>query len=347
MSQFWKPGTERPQGRVVDVEEGGVLFLSGSHHSSSSSRYGHVSIEKQRRQRLPVFKYRTAILYLVETHATTIIVGETRNGKTTQIPQVTFLQIQMQMQIHVTNNLELALCIAVPERSSTLWSLISSLCVSQAVASRVAEEMGVKLGDEFLFGLLIDVLLDFSVLPMTATRLYTEEYFLNHMSNEGIPEIQRSNMVSCLIQLNALGIDIILGFDWPASPSAEAMIRALEILYSLGVLDDDPKLTSPTGFQVAEIPLDPMVSKMIIAYSQLGCSEEIITIAALLSVQSIWISGKGIQKESDEAKLRFAAAEGDHVTFLNVYKGFISLVNLHSGVTRTMWSEKQSLLAFC
>ncbi|KAL2579656.1 hypothetical protein AAZV13_15G074400 [Glycine max] len=87
MSQFWKPGTERPQGRVVDVEEGGVLFLSGSHHSSSSSRYGHVSIEKQRRQRLPVFKYRTAILYLVETHATTIIVGETRNGKTTQIPQ--------------------------------------------------------------------------------------------------------------------------------------------------------------------------------------------------------------------------------------------------------------------
>lgn len=56
-------------------------------------------------------------------------------------------------------------------------------------------------------------------------------------------------------QLKALGIDNILGFDWPASPSAEAMIRALEVLYSLGILDDDAKLTSPTGFQVAEIPL--------------------------------------------------------------------------------------------
>ena len=44
-------------------------------------------MEKQR-QRLPVYKYRTAILYLVETHATTIIVGETGSGKTTQIPQV-------------------------------------------------------------------------------------------------------------------------------------------------------------------------------------------------------------------------------------------------------------------
>lgn len=56
-------------------------------------------------------------------------------------------------------------------------------------------------------------------------------------------------------QLKALGIDNILGFDWPASPSPEAMVRALEVLYSLGVLDDDAKLTSPAGFQVAEIPL--------------------------------------------------------------------------------------------
>jgi len=66
-------------------------------------------------------------------------------------------------------------------------------------------------------------------------------YFIIHFSDD--------------FQLKALGIDNILGFDWPASPSAEAMIRALEVLYSLGVLDDDAKLTSPTGFQVAEIPL--------------------------------------------------------------------------------------------
>lgn len=50
-------------------------------------RYGFASMERQR-QRLPVYNYRTAILYLVETHATTIVVGETGSGKTTQIPQV-------------------------------------------------------------------------------------------------------------------------------------------------------------------------------------------------------------------------------------------------------------------
>ncbi|KAB1200457.1 putative ATP-dependent RNA helicase DHX35 [Morella rubra] len=133
---------------------------------------------------------------------------------------------------------------------------------------------------------------------------------------------------SLTLELKALGIDNILGFDWPASPSPEAMIQALEVLYSLGVLDDDAKLTSPAGFQVAEIPLEPMISKMILSSSKLGCSEEIITVAAVLSVQhvflqSIWVSGRGVQRELDEAKLRFAAAEGDRVTFLNVYKVFL------------------------
>ncbi|XP_021907627.1 probable pre-mRNA-splicing factor ATP-dependent RNA helicase DEAH9 isoform X2 [Carica papaya] len=161
------------------------------------------------------------------------------------------------------------------------------------------------------------------VRPGKCYRLYTEGFFVNEMSAEGIPEMQRSNLASSVIQLKALGIDNILGFDWPSSPSSEAMIRALELLYSLGVLDDDAKLTSPAGFQVAEIPLDPMISKMILASQELGCSEEIITIAAILSIQSIWVSVRGSQKELDEAKLRFAASEGDHVTFLNVYKGFL------------------------
>lgn len=56
---------------------------------TGSNRFGYSSLERQR-QRLPVFKYRNAILYLVENHATTIIVGETGSGKTTQIPQVRF-----------------------------------------------------------------------------------------------------------------------------------------------------------------------------------------------------------------------------------------------------------------
>uniref|UniRef100_A0A453EES4 RNA helicase n=1 Tax=Aegilops tauschii subsp. strangulata TaxID=200361 RepID=A0A453EES4_AEGTS len=175
------------------------------------------------------------------------------------------------------------------------------------------------------------------VRPGKCFRLYTEEYYLNEMQSDGIPEMQRSNLVSCIIQLKALGIDNILGFDWPASPSPEAMIRALEILFSLGILDEDAKLTVPIGFQVAEMPLDPMISKMILSANDFGCSDEILTIAAFLSVQSVWVSMRGVKKEFDEAKLRFAAAEGDHVTFLNIYKGF------HQSGKSSQWCYKNFL----
>ncbi|TVU02741.1 hypothetical protein EJB05_51739 [Eragrostis curvula] len=164
------------------------------------------------------------------------------------------------------------------------------------------------------------------VRPGKCFRLYTEEYYLNEMQAEGIPEMQRSNLVSCVIQLKALGIDNILGFDWPASPSPEAMIRALEVLYSLGILDEDAKLTVPIGFQVAEIPLDPMISKMLLSANDFGCSDEILTIASFLSVQSVWVSVRGVKKEFDEAKLRFAAAEKKVIDIrgqlLRLMKGF-------------------------
>ena len=92
-------------------------------------------------------------------------------------------------------------------------------------------------------------------------------------------------------QLKALGIDNILGFDWPASPSPEAMIRALEVLYSLGVLDDDAKLTSPTGFQVAEIPL----VSCLMPFPHTLCSVTVVllydyfVINKLLFVKSSWL----------------------------------------------------------
>ncbi|XP_017979400.1 PREDICTED: probable pre-mRNA-splicing factor ATP-dependent RNA helicase DEAH9 isoform X2 [Theobroma cacao] len=532
MAQFWKPGTEKP--RLLDDEEGGVLFLSSS-FSSSSSGYGYASIEKQR-QRLPVYKYRTSILYLVESHATTIVVGETGSGKTTQIPQylkeagwadggrviactqprrlavqavasrvaeemgvkvgeevgytirfedisnpdatrikfltdgvllremmedplLTKYSVIMVDEAHersISTDILLGLLKKIQKRRPELRLVISSATIEAKAMSdffqsskrrRVSEgeELRPRLepailsvegrgfnvqihyvedpvqdyvqaavstvllihdqepaGDILVFltgqddidvavkmlteearsdgkhssGLIIlplysglsraeqdlvfsptpkgkrKVVISTNIAETSLTlegivyvvdsgfskqrfynpisdienlvvapiskasarqragragrlrpgkcyRLYSEEYFVNEMSAQGIPEIQRSNLVSCVIQLKALGIDNILGFDWPASPSPESMIRALEVLYSLGVLDDDAKLTSPVGFQVAEIPLEPMISKMILASNELGCSEEIITIAAVLSIQ------------------------GDHVTFLNIYKGFL------------------------
>lgn len=161
------------------------------------------------------------------------------------------------------------------------------------------------------------------VRPGKCYRLYTEETYTNTMSAETIPEIQRSSLTSTILQLKALGIDNVMRFDWLASPTPEAMVRALETMFAIGAIDSDAKLTSPTGFQTAEIPLHPMLGRTLIASCALGCALEMVTIAAALSVQSIWVSSRGRQKELDEAKFRFAAAEGDHITYLNVYEGYL------------------------
>ncbi|KAL3687773.1 hypothetical protein R1sor_014082 [Riccia sorocarpa] len=158
--------------------------------------------------------------------------------------------------------------------------------------------------------------------PGKCFRLYTEDTYCNDMKAETVPEIQRSNLVSTVLQLKALGIDNIMRFDWLAPPSSEAMIRALELLFAIGVLDTDAKLT-PLGHQVAEFPVEPMMAKMLLSSSSNSCSSEAVTIAAMLSVQSIWVSSKGRQRELDDARDSFAVVEGDHVTYLNVYESFL------------------------
>lgn len=84
MTTFIRPGTQQPGafGVSYDVDRDRDR-LSGAPVYNKNE---HLSVQDQRR-RLPIHQHRTEILYLVETHATTVVVGETGSGKTTQIPQ--------------------------------------------------------------------------------------------------------------------------------------------------------------------------------------------------------------------------------------------------------------------
>ena len=161
--------------------------------------------------------------------------------------------------------------------------------------------------------------------PGKCFRLYTEETFVT-MRSEGVPEIQKSNLLSTVLQLKALGIDNVMQFDWLAPPPPEFMVKALELLYALGIMDGYAKLTSPLGYQVSELPLDPMSAKMLLTAAGIGCQKEGLTIAAVMSVQTIWASGRET-KEMDEARAQFAVAEGDMVSYLNVYEGYLQAKN--------------------
>ncbi|KAK3372831.1 P-loop containing nucleoside triphosphate hydrolase protein [Lasiosphaeria ovina] len=160
--------------------------------------------------------------------------------------------------------------------------------------------------------------------PGKCLRLYTEEAY-QALPDANIPEIQRSNLAPFVLQLKALGIDNVLRFDFLTPPPAELMIKALELLYSLGALDDYAKLTRPLGMRMAELAVEPMMAKTLLSAPAFGCSSEILTIAAMTSLGgSVWITHDGGKKEAESARRKFAAEEGDHLTLLNAYQAFVT-----------------------
>ncbi|KAK0705242.1 P-loop containing nucleoside triphosphate hydrolase protein [Lasiosphaeris hirsuta] len=160
--------------------------------------------------------------------------------------------------------------------------------------------------------------------PGKCFRLYTEEA-CQGLSEANVPEIQRSNLAPFVLQLKALGIDNVLRFDFLTPPPAELMMRAIELLYSLGALDDYAKLTKPLGLRMAELAVEPMMAKTLLSAPSFGCLSEILTIAAMTSLGGgIWIQHDGGKKEAESAKRKFAVEEGDHLALLNVYQTFIT-----------------------
>lgn len=85
-----------------------------------------------------------------------------------------------------------------------------------------------------------------------------------------------------VLQLKKLGIDDLVHFDFMDPPAPETLMRALELLNYLAALDDDGNLTD-LGAVMSEFPLDPQLAKMLIASCQHNCSNEILSITAMLS----------------------------------------------------------------
>jgi ATP-dependent RNA helicase DHX8/PRP22 len=99
------------------------------------------------------------------------------------------------------------------------------------------------------------------------------------MSPTTVPEIQRTNLGSTVLNMKAMGINDLLPLDLMEALRTSSTISAMELLYSHGTVDGEGLLTK-LGRKMAEFPLDPPLSKMLLASIDLGCSDEILTIIA-------------------------------------------------------------------
>ncbi|KAJ3112717.1 DEAH-box ATP-dependent RNA helicase prp22 [Phlyctochytrium bullatum] len=157
--------------------------------------------------------------------------------------------------------------------------------------------------------------------PGKCYRLYTESAYQNEMLPNSVPEIQRMNLSDTVLKLKAMGINDLLNFPFMDPPPIQTMLTAMELLYQLGALDSEGLITR-LGRKMSEFPLEPSLSKMLIISVDLGCSDEILSIVAMLSVQNIFYRPKEKQAQADQKKAKFHQPEGDHLTLLAVYNGW-------------------------
>ncbi|OXB43086.1 hypothetical protein B1J92_H09526g [Nakaseomyces glabratus] len=154
--------------------------------------------------------------------------------------------------------------------------------------------------------------------PGKCYRLYTESSYQNEMLPNAIPEIQRQNLLHTILMLKAMGINDLLHFDFMDPPPKSLMVHALEELYHLQALDADGHLTK-LGQRMSLFPMEPTLARALLSSVSNNCSDEMITIIAMLSVQNVFYRPKNKQQEADGKKARFHHPYGDHLTLLNVY----------------------------
>lgn len=168
--------------------------------------------------------------------------------------------------------------------------------------------------------------------PGICYRLFPEEA-LAKMPPLTLPELARVDLSGPLMQLLALGVTNLVKFDYPPPPPPSALVvDGLNFLAALGAVDEYGRLTSPLGEQLAELALPPAMGKALLEAPRFGCLEQMLSIAAMASVSSPFLhhslnttaeTRREALAEAHEERGKFAAAEGDWLTLLNVFTTFV------------------------
>ena len=147
-------------------------------------------------------------------------------------------------------------------------------------------------------------------------RLYSQEDFESRPEFTD-PEIQRTNLASVILQMAAARLGDIRAFPYLDPPDPRAITDGVKLLEELNAVADG-RLTE-TGRQMARLPVDPRIARMIIESGKQGCAREILVIAAALSIQDPRERPTDNQQAADTAHRRFAQPESDFLAFLALW----------------------------
>jgi ATP-dependent helicase HrpA len=151
-------------------------------------------------------------------------------------------------------------------------------------------------------------------------RLYSEEEF-DKRPEFTDPEVLRSSLASVILRAKSLGLGNVEQFPFLDPPSPRAIADGYALLAELGAVDEEKNLTQ-TGREIARLPLDPRVARMLVAAREEGCIEQVRIIAAALSVRDPRERPAERSAAADERHAKFADERSDFLAFLKLWKLF-------------------------
>jgi len=156
--------------------------------------------------------------------------------------------------------------------------------------------------------------------PGICIRLYSEDEFLARPEFTE-PEIQRTNLASVILQMKALGLGDVAKFPFLESPDSQLISDGFKLLAELGAVDQNRELTS-IGRQLARLPVDPRIARMLAASHEEGSLAEVLVIASALSIQDPRERPVDYQKAADAQHRQFQDRESDFLSLLNLWQFF-------------------------
>ncbi|WP_240049454.1 ATP-dependent RNA helicase HrpA, partial [Burkholderia thailandensis] len=151
-------------------------------------------------------------------------------------------------------------------------------------------------------------------------RLYEESDFAGRARFTD-PEILRSSLASVILRMKSLHLSAIESFPFIEPPPGRAIADGYQLLNELGAVDDDNALT-PLGRELARLPLDPRVGRMILAARDQQALREVLVIASALSVQDPRDRPIDAQEQADQAHRRFADERSEFLQWLKIWAWF-------------------------
>ncbi len=179
--------------------------------------------------------------------------------------------------------------------------------------------------------------------PGVCIRLYDEKDFTDRAAFTD-PEIARDNLASVILQMAYLRLGKVEDFPFVEAPDSRAVRDGYETLHELGAIDDNQQLTS-IGRDLAKLPIDPRIGRMILAAGREGALAEVLIIAAALAIQDPRERPMAFADKADAAHEQFDDAAGDFISYLNLWHAWRDKKRHLSGSKLRRWC-KESFVSF-